>query len=84
MGWSTGPSTQKKDQSGKMPNDETCANGFAFNFEIMMAAVWHLTGMVVVGVEAALRPDCAWPDGNTLASPPRHAGSSKYNLSKSL
>ncbi len=31
---------------------QSCANEFAFNMGIMMAAVWHLTGMVVVGVEA--------------------------------
>jgi uncharacterized protein len=30
---------------------QSCANEFAFNVGIMMAAVWHLTGMVVVGVE---------------------------------
>ena len=27
------------------------ANEFAFNMGIMMAAVWHLTGMVMVRVE---------------------------------
>ena len=27
---------------------QSCANEFAFNMGIMMAAVWHLTGMVVV------------------------------------
>ena len=31
---------------------QSCANEFAFNMGIMMAAVWHLTGMVVVGVES--------------------------------
>ena len=31
---------------------QSCANEFAFNMGIMMAAVWHLTGMVVVGVAA--------------------------------
>jgi uncharacterized protein len=31
---------------------QSCANEFAFNMGIMMAAIWHLTGMVVVGVEA--------------------------------
>ena len=31
---------------------QSCANEFAFNMGIMMAAVWHLTGMMVVGVEA--------------------------------
>lgn len=30
---------------------QNCANEFAFNTGIMMAAVWHVTGMVVVGVE---------------------------------
>jgi hypothetical protein len=28
---------------------QSCANEFAFNMGIMMAAVWHLTGMVLVG-----------------------------------
>jgi uncharacterized protein len=27
---------------------QSCANEFSFNMGIMMAAVWHLTGMVVV------------------------------------
>jgi uncharacterized protein len=31
---------------------QSCANEFAFNMGIIMAAVWHLTGMVVVGVDA--------------------------------
>ena len=31
---------------------QSCANEFAFNFGVIMAAVWHLTGMVVVGVDA--------------------------------
>ncbi len=31
---------------------QSCANEFAFNMGIMMAAVWLLTGMVVVGVNA--------------------------------
>ena len=30
---------------------QSCANEFAFNFGVMMAAVWHLTGMVVVGAK---------------------------------
>ncbi|NRP31704.1 hypothetical protein XMV209_002972 [Aliiroseovarius sp. xm-v-209] len=30
---------------------QSCANEFAFNMGVMMAAVWHLTGMRVVGVE---------------------------------
>lgn len=34
---------------------QSCANEFAFNMGIMMAAVWHLTGMLVVGVEATAR-----------------------------
>ena len=29
---------------------QSCANEFAFNMGIMMAAIWHVTGMVVVGV----------------------------------
>ena len=29
---------------------QSCANEFAFNMGIMMAAVWHLTGLVVVGM----------------------------------
>jgi uncharacterized protein len=29
---------------------QSCANEFAFNMGVMMAAVWHLTGMAVVGV----------------------------------
>lgn len=28
---------------------QSCANEFAFNMGIMMAAVWHLTGRVLVG-----------------------------------
>ena len=35
---------------------QSCANEFAFNMGIMMAAVWHLTGMVVVGVEGSGSP----------------------------
>jgi uncharacterized protein len=31
---------------------QSCANEFAFNMGIMMAAVWHLTGMVVVRIGA--------------------------------
>jgi uncharacterized protein len=31
---------------------QSCANEFAFNFGVMMAAVWHLTEMVVVGVSS--------------------------------
>ena len=29
---------------------QSCANEFAFNMGVVMAVVWHLTGMVVVGV----------------------------------
>ena len=29
---------------------QSCTNEFAFNMGVLMAAVWHLTGMVVVGV----------------------------------
>lgn len=29
---------------------QSCGNEFAFNFGVMMAAVWHLTGFVVVGL----------------------------------
>lgn len=31
---------------------QSCTNEFAFNMGIMMAAVWHLTGMVMVGVSS--------------------------------
>lgn len=34
---------------------QSCANEFAFNMGIMMAAVWHLTGMVVVGITLGRR-----------------------------
>jgi hypothetical protein len=37
---------------------QSCANEFAFNMGIMMAAVWHLTGMVVVEVDATSRLGC--------------------------
>jgi uncharacterized protein len=30
---------------------QSCANEFAFNMGIMMAAIWHLTGMVVVSAK---------------------------------
>lgn len=33
---------------------QSCANDFAFNMGILMAAVWHLTGMVVREIK---RPD---------------------------
>ena len=33
---------------------QSCANEFAFNMGVLMAAVWHLTGMGVVGVELAV------------------------------
>jgi uncharacterized protein len=32
---------------------QSCANEFAFNMGIMMAAIWHLTGMVVAGASLA-------------------------------
>ncbi|MFM7655755.1 MAG: radical SAM protein [Paracoccaceae bacterium] len=32
---------------------QSCANEFAFNFGVIMAAVWHLTGMVVAGASLA-------------------------------
>lgn len=32
---------------------QSCVNEFALNMGVLMAAVWHLTGMVVVGVERA-------------------------------
>ena len=35
---------------------QSCANEFAFNMGIMMAAIWHLTGMVVVGLEGGRLP----------------------------
>ncbi|SDY31118.1 hypothetical protein SAMN05444486_1011269 [Lentibacter algarum] len=35
---------------------QSCANEFAFNMGIMMAAMWHLTGMVVVGVKGYSSP----------------------------
>ena len=34
---------------------QSCANEFAFNMGVLMAAVWRLTGMAVVGVEATGR-----------------------------
>jgi uncharacterized protein len=37
---------------------QSCANEFAFNMGVMMAAVWHLTGMVVVEVDATSRLGC--------------------------
>ena len=33
---------------------QCCANEFAFNMGIMMAAVGHLTGMVVVNADAVI------------------------------
>jgi uncharacterized protein len=32
---------------------QSCANEFAFSFGVLMAAVWHLTGAVVVGCRVA-------------------------------
>lgn len=37
---------------------QSCVNEFAFNFGVMMAAVWHLTGMAVVGVVAIKTKRC--------------------------
>ncbi len=34
---------------------QSCANEFAFNMGIMMAAIWHLTGMVVVRIGPACK-----------------------------
>jgi len=34
---------------------QSCANEFAFNMGVLMAAVWHLTGMVVVGITLGRR-----------------------------
>lgn len=31
---------------------QSCANEFAFNMGILMAAIWHLTGMVVVRIQS--------------------------------
>ena len=39
---------------GKIFFKQSCANEFAFNIGIIMAMVWHLTGMVVREVK---RPD---------------------------
>lgn len=52
---------------------QSCANEFAFNFGVMMAAVWHLTGMVVVGVEATGRTEHAGSAAR-LNSPTRISG----------
>ncbi len=38
---------------------QSCANEFAFNMGIMMAAVWHLTGMVVVSCDSESLPRAA-------------------------
>ncbi|MEZ5675719.1 MAG: SPASM domain-containing protein [Thalassovita sp.] len=54
---------------------QSCANEFAFNMGIMMAAVWHLTGMVVVGVNAIdnenwlLFAKCSFGGGGAFISP---------------
>ena len=41
---------------------QSCANEFAFNFGVMMAAVWHLAGLVVVGGQStALCPPLQQP-----------------------
>jgi uncharacterized protein len=34
---------------------QSCANEFAFNTGIMMAAIWHLTGMVAIGIALGRR-----------------------------
>jgi uncharacterized protein len=34
---------------------QSCANEFAFNMAVLMAAVWQLAGMVVVGMEVTGR-----------------------------
>lgn len=34
---------------------QSCANEFAFNMGVLMAAVWHLTGMVVGRLEIRSR-----------------------------
>ena len=53
---------------------QSCANEFAFNMGVMMAAVWHLTGMVVVGVDTTGRGEPAGSalrlNGTTQASGP--------------
>ena len=38
---------------------QSCANEFAFNMGIMIAAVWHLTGMVVVSCYSESLPRAA-------------------------
>ena len=49
---------------------QSCANEFAFNMGIMMAAVWHLTGMVVVGVKTqAGQMSMEAPDASTARVP---------------
>jgi uncharacterized protein len=49
---------------------QSCANEFAFNMGIMMAAVWHLTGMVVVGVETQSGQRSLEAPNATIASAP--------------
>jgi uncharacterized protein len=49
---------------------QSCANEFAFNMGIMMAAVWHLTGMVVVGVETQAGQRSLKAPNATIASAP--------------
>ena len=49
---------------------QSCANEFAFNMGIMMAAVWHLTGMVVVGVETQAGQRSLEAPNATIASAP--------------
>jgi len=46
---------------------QCCANGFAFNMGIMMAAVWHMMGMVVVGISASTKTSAeATADGSAI------------------
>ena len=33
---------------------QSCANEFAFNMGVLMAAAWHLTGMVMVGARSSV------------------------------
>lgn len=58
--------------------EQNCANEFAFNFGILRAALWHLTGCLLVGVEAETASAVTGTaTGNPQASPhtPRRAAS---------
>ena len=58
--------------------EQNCANEFAFNFGILRAALWHLTGSLLVGVEAATASAVTGTaTGEPQASPhtPRRAAS---------